>query len=181
MLMGLCPFFQAGPFKPAVPTTGPSKAIQKSSHSSPLYPLVQRRTDPALFAKLDKVFRFTVDTCADADNALLPRYWTNAARKDWRSERVFCNPPFAGLAPIIAKAPTAQLCVMVHMLNALTAKYFHEHTADFLLLPPRRLKFIPPEEIEERGINFGTGLLVYGRISDGQRRQLKDDWLIYRL
>jgi hypothetical protein len=127
------------------------------------------------------VFRFTVDACADADNALLPRYWTNAARKDWRNERVFCNPPFAGLAPIIAKAPTSQLCVMVYMLNALTAKYFHEHPADFLLLPPRRLKFIPPEEIEERGINFGTGLLVYGRISDGQRRQLKDDWLIYRL
>jgi hypothetical protein len=127
------------------------------------------------------VFRFTVDACADADNALLPRYWTNAARKDWRNERVFCNPPFAGLAPIIAKAPTSQLCVMVYMLNALTAKYFHEHPADFLLLPPRRLKFIPPEEIEERGINFGTGLLVYGRISDGQRRQLKDGWLIYRL
>jgi hypothetical protein len=60
------------------------------------------RTDPELFAKLDKVFRFTVDACADADNALLPRYWTNAARKDWRNERVFCNPPFAGLAPSLS-------------------------------------------------------------------------------
>ena len=139
------------------------------------------KTDPALFASLHKVFRFTVDACADAGNALLPRYWTDAARKDWRGERVFCNPPFAGLAPILAKAPTAQICVLVYMLNALTARYFHRDPADYLLLPPRRLKFIPPEDIEERDVNFGTCLLFYGRMTAAQRKQLENDWLIYRL
>ncbi len=140
------------------------------------------RTDPALFAKLHNVFRFTIDACADRDNTLLPRYWTkevDAALQDWRGERVFCNPPFQGAKRIIARAPEAELTVMVFMLNSLTTGYFHSAPAPYLLVPPKRLSFVPPPGIDKSSMAFGTCLLVWGTLTAKQRRQLEHDWLIY--
>lgn len=53
------------------------------------------RTDPGLFAYLHERYRFTVDGAASAENALLPRYWTDFEAQHWKGERVFMNPPFA--------------------------------------------------------------------------------------
>ncbi len=55
------------------------------------------RTPPELFASLDREFHFTLDACATAENALCPRYFTeaeNGLEQDWSDERVFMNPPY---------------------------------------------------------------------------------------
>ena len=42
-------------------------------------------------------FQFTIDATANADNAMLPRFWTiedDALLQDWSGERVWCNPPY---------------------------------------------------------------------------------------
>ena len=144
------------------------------------------RTDPAIFAKLHKIFRFTIDACATKENALLPRYWTkemDAALQDWRDERAFCNPPFARaiVERIMPRAPEAELTVMVLKLNSLTTRYFHKTPSTYLLLPPRRLEFLPPPGLKRKKGNlaFGTCLLVWGRITKKQRKQLEQDWLIF--
>lgn len=66
-----------------------------------------RRTPRAFFDPLHAQRRFTIDAAASADNALLPRYWTrdiDALRESWRSERVWCNPPYSRLMPWLVKA-----------------------------------------------------------------------------
>ena len=142
------------------------------------------RTDPTLFLSLHRIFRFTIDACASKKDALLPRYWTkeqDAALQSWKGETVFCNPPFKGVAPIIAKATEAELTVMVFMLNALTACYFHKTPADYILVPPKRMQFIPPCGLKTSNgtPSFGTCLLVWGEVSEAQERELNGDWLIY--
>jgi site-specific DNA-methyltransferase (adenine-specific) len=62
------------------------------------------QTPRYLFDRLNGIFRFTVDACASANNALLPRYWSvhdDAQRQDWSKEIVFANPPFNNLAPLV--------------------------------------------------------------------------------
>ena len=43
------------------------------------------QTPPAVFDPLHAEFQFTIDAAANADNSLLPRYWTalqNAVKQD---------------------------------------------------------------------------------------------------
>jgi phage N-6-adenine-methyltransferase len=54
-------------------------------------------TPQALFARLDRRYRFTLDPCATSDNAKCPTYFTreqDGLKQDWGTHRVFCNPPY---------------------------------------------------------------------------------------
>lgn len=54
-------------------------------------------TPPEVFNPLHAEFRFTLDACATAQNAKLPRFFTetdNGLVQDWTGERVFLNPPY---------------------------------------------------------------------------------------
>jgi phage N-6-adenine-methyltransferase len=54
-------------------------------------------TPQALFAQLDRRYRFTLDPCATSDNAKCPLYFTreqDGLKQDWGTHRVFCNPPY---------------------------------------------------------------------------------------
>lgn len=58
------------------------------------------RTPDDLFSDLNDYFQFTVDACASAVNAKLPKHWSeqdSALTKEWHTEVVFCNPPFSEL------------------------------------------------------------------------------------
>ena len=68
-----------------------------------------------LFDNMNRRFQFTVDAAANADNALLPRWWgpdgqyADALGVPWRPrfggpERVYCNPPFSLVDEFIEKA-----------------------------------------------------------------------------
>ena len=52
---------------------------------------------PEIFDPLHAEFGFTLDPCATPETAKLPRFYTEAEdglAQDWRSERVFMNPPY---------------------------------------------------------------------------------------
>ena len=54
-------------------------------------------TPQDFFDDLDKEFRFTVDVCANAENAKCDRYYTekeDGLSQSWRGEVVWCNPPY---------------------------------------------------------------------------------------
>ncbi len=54
-------------------------------------------TPQPLFDVLNAEYKFTVDVCASAWNAKLPRFYTradDALSKDWSGERWWCNPPY---------------------------------------------------------------------------------------
>ena len=58
-------------------------------------------TPKELFDKLNHIFNFTLDPCADKDNATCPLYYTkedNGLTKSWAGHKVFCNPPYGRTA-----------------------------------------------------------------------------------
>ena len=80
------------------------------------------QTPPEVFDPLHEEFAFTIDAAANAQNALLPRYWTegdDAPAQSWFEERVWCNPPY-GLAQrrFIEKAARMEADVAVLLLPA---------------------------------------------------------------
>ena len=68
------------------------------------------RTPPWLFKQLDEEFHFDLDSAADKDSALCPRYYTaeqDALKQDWGKDGKthFCNPPYGRLiGKFVAKA-----------------------------------------------------------------------------
>lgn len=84
-------------------------------------------TDPALFAKLDARFHFTLDVAASHENAKCERYLTkddapfDGLGATWTGQRVWCNPPYSDIRPWIekawAEADTAELIVMLLPAN----------------------------------------------------------------
>lgn len=64
-------------------------------------------TDPALFARLDARFHFTLDVAATPANAKCDRYFTLAddgLGEEWAGERVWCNPPYSQIRAWVEKA-----------------------------------------------------------------------------
>lgn len=54
-------------------------------------------TPREVFDPLHAEFGFTVDACATAKNAKLPRFWSpeqDGLSRDWTGERVWMNPPY---------------------------------------------------------------------------------------
>lgn len=136
------------------------------------------QTQPALFNQLHSIFAFTVDACASAANALLPRYWTkedDCTLQDWSQDRVFCNPPFKNISVILAKAPTAQLACFLLPLTALGTRYFGRQPPKHIVIPHYRIKFDPPEGLHVKQVSpsLGTALLLYGNVLDQHLEQLK--------
>ena len=113
-----------------------------------------------LFDSLHRAFNFTIDACANKDNAKLPRYWTeedNALEQPWGGERVFCNPPYSRgfVEAFCKKAHETQYrpgCSAVLLIPADTStRYFSEYCAraDYLWFIQPRIKFefggvVPP-------------------------------------
>jgi hypothetical protein len=92
----------------------------------------ERATTPEVFAELHERFNFTVDACALARNAKLPRYWTpeqDGLAMNWTGERVWCNPPYSSIEPwvIKAKESAAELVVLLLPANRTEQRWWQEH------------------------------------------------------
>ncbi len=124
------------------------------------------QTPPALFEKLNSIFHFTVDAAASKANALLPRYWTveqDALRQDWSKETVFCNPPFNNIAPFLVKARTARKALVLVWLNFLTSSSFLAQSADSIIIPKGRVKYLTASR--RANPYFATCFLLYGKLT----------------
>ena len=134
------------------------------------------RTPPECFQELNEKFKFSIDACASADNALCDRYWSeddDALVQDWSKERAFCNPPFGRAKPFLQKAQTAELAVVLLPSNSLVTTYFSEYQPRVIAIPGRRIQYIPPRGIESSTASFGTTILVYGNPTQQEIESLR--------
>jgi phage N-6-adenine-methyltransferase len=88
------------PEPPATPAHAARRTQNRQSWATP----------QALFDLLDQEFHFTVDVCADPDNAKCRRFFTAAQdglAQSWAGQVCFCNPPFGSKGRWVSKAYAA--------------------------------------------------------------------------
>ena len=90
-----------------------------------------------LYDKLHRIFQFTLDACADEDNAKCAYYYTEAddgLKKSWGGCRVWCNPPYGrGIDKWVKKAAEEvlddQTCVVMLLPASVDTRWYHEYIA----------------------------------------------------
>ena len=107
-------------------------------------------TPQSFFDRLNAEFNFTLDPCADKDNAKCTKYYTiddNGLAQDWAGERVFMNPPYGRvIGDWVRKAYEESLkgTLVVALIPARTdTRYWHDYVmrASEIRLVKGRLKF----------------------------------------
>lgn len=94
---------------------------------------VDWETPASVFDPLHAEFGFTVDAAADAGNAKVPRYWTEAddgLAQPWAGESVWVNPPYGNvIAEWVAKAHRESVNATVVMLvpARTDTRWWHKH------------------------------------------------------
>src|SRR5688572_19763131 len=87
-------------------------------------------TPPEVFDPLHAEFGFTLDACATALNAKVPRYYTeaqNGLEQDWTGERVFLNPPYGReIYPWTRKARDSRALVVGLLPASTDLAWWHE-------------------------------------------------------
>jgi len=146
---------------------------KKTTKKLPDDPTQSWRTPPDLFKKLDEIFGFTVDAFANEKNHLLPKWWEDCESEDWSNEIAFCNPPFGYVDKFLFRASRAQMSLWLCMANRLVSPGVNKYPPALLIIPARRLKFIPPDGIQAKSPTSGTVLLVYGKVSREQIARLE--------
>ncbi len=89
-------------------------------------------TPQSFFDELDKEFNFTLDPCANKENAKCAKFFTqdeNGLMQPWAGERVFCNPPYGRvIGDWVKKCATGGATLTVALLPARTdTRWFHEY------------------------------------------------------
>lgn len=89
-------------------------------------------TPQDFFDKLNQEFNFTLDPCANKENAKCSKFFTqeeDGLTKSWDNEIVFCNPPYGTvLKDWVKKASESKGGVVVMLIPARTdTSYFHDY------------------------------------------------------
>lgn len=89
-------------------------------------------TPQEVFDELNREFHFTLDPCADAENAKCEKFYTkedDGLVQSWAGERVFCNPPYGrGIGAWVAKCRGGGAIIVVALLPARTCtRWFHDY------------------------------------------------------
>ena len=95
-------------------------------------------TPQYLFDRLNEIFTFNLDACADETNHKVPFYFTkedDALCKSWGGYRTWCNPPYGRqIGQWVQKAAETvrdNHSVVVMLLPARTeTKWYHEYIAN---------------------------------------------------
>lgn len=89
-------------------------------------------TPPDFFASLHSEFGFTLDPCANDQNAKCQKFYTkadNGLSKDWGQNIVFCNPPYGrnigDWAQKCYEASLAGATVVLLVHSRTDTRYFH--------------------------------------------------------
>ena len=107
-------------------------------------------TPQDFFNKLDRVYNFTLDPCATAENTKCKKFYTpeeNGLEKDWEGETVFVNPPYSKIKDWTIKAyrEGQKLHTTVVMLipSRTDTRWWHQYcmNADKIYFVKGRLKF----------------------------------------
>lgn len=89
-------------------------------------------TPQGFYDILHKEFDFTLDPCANVENAKCAKFYTqeqNGLMQSWKGERVFCNPPYGRvIGDWVKKCATGGAEITVALLPARTdTRWFHEY------------------------------------------------------
>ena len=102
-------------------------------------------TPRLFFDELNREFHFTLDPCANADNAVCEKYFTreqDGLSQSWQGETVFCNPPYGKeICKWVEKADAEAQngATVVMLIPARTdTRYFHRY-----IYKKHEIRFIP--------------------------------------
>lgn len=87
-------------------------------------------TPQDFFDRLDAIFEFTLDPCADARNAKCSRYFTkqdDGLHQTWDGERIFMNPPYGrSIGAWVKKAAEAHALVICLLPARTDTRWWHD-------------------------------------------------------
>ena len=109
-------------------------------------------TPQKFFDKLNEEFNFTLDPCANSNNAKCNKYFTeeqDGLVQDWEGHVVFCNPPYGRkiynwVKKCFNESKKPNTTVVMLIPARTDTKYFHEfiyHKAKEIRFIKGRLKF----------------------------------------
>ena len=88
-------------------------------------------TPQDFFVRLDAIFDFTLDPCADAKNAKCVRFFTkedDGLTQSWDDERVFMNPPYGrSIGAWVKKASEAKALVVCLLPARTDTRWWHDY------------------------------------------------------
>lgn len=131
-------------------------------------------TPRSLYAKLDRLFGFTVDAAATAANHKADRWFGEGGEQpdglvaDWSGERVFCNPPYGrDIGRWMEKSASSRARIAIMLVHARTdTRWFHEHVLGRATLVFIRGRIHFGEEGEGGPAPFPSMLAIY--LPDGK-------------
>lgn len=92
------------------------------------------QTPQAFFDRLNNVFAFTLDPCADPTNAKCPKYFTtfeDGLAQSWDGERVFMNPPYGKQIGLWMKKASEAKALVVCLVPARTdTRWWHDYVVE---------------------------------------------------
>ena len=98
-------------------------------------------TPQELFDELDKEFAFTVDVCANDENAKCAHYYTekvDGLAQEWEGT-CWCNPPYGrSIQKWIQKASESNATTVMLLPSRTDTKWFH----DIVLPKAREIRFV---------------------------------------
>lgn len=143
------------------------------------------RTPKKWFGALDDIFHFTVDACANEENALRSRtckkFWTDCEKEDWTKEIAFCNPPFGWIHTrhkypwsIVYHYQFAITCLAFMRIESTSSEWFQKYLPKWLVIPNGRIQFNHPDNTPcKKSANFGTCFGIWGQATPDQLAGLK--------
>ena len=88
-------------------------------------------TPQDFFDRLDAIFDFTLDPCADSKNAKCVRFFTradNGLAQNWDGERVYMNPPYGReIGAWVKKASEARALVVCLLPARTDTRWWHDY------------------------------------------------------
>ncbi len=127
------------------------------------------QTPDDLFAKLNDVFRFTLDAAASLGNAKCKKYFTeedDALKQSWAGHVAFLNPPYSKLKEFLSKAHDEAKhngATVVCLIPSRTdTAAWHDYAARGEIRFIRgRVKFVQPGAAKQNSAPFPSALVVF--------------------